>query len=370
MSQLFSPIQVGPFTLQHRIAMAPLSRLRSDAGGMPSTLAAQYYGQRASQGGLIVSEGTFMADSANGYLGVPGISADDQIGGWKHITDAVHAKGGHIYLQLWHVGRVSHAEHQPGGGAPVAPSALPFEGVAFTSAGWVASTPARALLTSEIDALVEAYRSATERAAAAGFDGVEVHAANGYLLDQFLHDGSNARTDAYGGSLENRARFLMRAIAAAASVIGIERVGVRLSPSGEFGGMQDSDPAALFSYLARQLDKLNLAYLHLIEPRVLGNETHAEKDQHTPVAAQFMRQHYKGVIIAAGGFTPESAAAIIAAGDADLVAFGRHFISNPDLPARIRDQAPLAAYERATFYGGGAAGYTDYPPRSPQVGIA
>ncbi len=361
MSQLFSPINIGPFTLKHRIAMAPLSRLRSDAGGMPTALAAEYYGQRASEGGLIVSEGVFMAEGGNGYLGVPGISADEQIAGWKKITEAVHAKGGRIFMQLWHVGRVSHAEHQADGGAPVAPSALPFEGVAFTKDGWVASTPARALQTSEIEALIVEYRKATERAVDAGFDGVEVHSANGYLIDQFLHDGSNHRTDAYGGSLENRSRFLIEAVEAAASVIGFERVGVRLSPSGEFGGMQDSNPEALFTYVAQRLDKLSLAYVHLIEPRVAGNETNESKDQKTPVAAQLIRQHYKGVIIAAGGFTPESAAAIIAAGDADLVAFGRHFISNPDLPARIRDKAPLAAYNRDTFYGGNEVGYTDYP---------
>lgn len=341
--------------------MAPLSRLRSGADGMPTALAAEYYGQRASEGGLIVSEGSYMAEGSNGYLGVPGINADQQIAGWKSITDAVHAKGGHIFLQLWHVGRVSHAEHQADGGAPVAPSAVPFEGLVFTSEGWVASTPARTLQIGEIEALIGEYRSATARALAAGFDGVEVHAANGYLLDQFLHDGSNRRTDAYGGSLENRTRFLLQAIEAAASVMGMDRVGVRISPSGEFGGMHDSNPAALFSYVARQLDKLNLAYLHLIEPRVTGNETNASKDQENPVAAQSIRQHYRGVIIAAGGFTPASAAAIIAAGDADLVAFGRYFISNPDLPARIREKAPLTAYQRDTFYGGNEAGYTDYP---------
>lgn len=361
MSPLFSSIDVGPYTFQHRIAMAPLSRLRSGADGMPTALAAEYYGQRASEGGLIVSEGTIMAEGGNGYLGAPGISADQQIAGWKKITDAVHAKGGRIFQQLWHVGRVSHAEHQVNGGAPIAPSVVPFEGLAFTSGGWVATTPARALLSGEIESLVGEYRHATERAVAAGFDGVEIHAANGYLLDQFLHDGSNQRTDAYGGSLENRARFLLEAVAAAAAVIGMDRVAVRISPSGEFGGMHDSNPEALFAHVAQALNKLGLAYLHLIEPRVAGNETNTDKDQKTPVAAQFIRKHYRGVIIAAGGFTPESAAAIIAAGDADLVAFGRHFISNPDLPARIRNHAPLARYNRDTFYGGQEVGYTDYP---------
>ncbi|MFZ6647358.1 alkene reductase [Undibacterium sp. TJN25] len=361
MSQLFQSVKVGPYTFRHRIAMAPLSRLRSNADGTPTELAAEYYGQRASEGGLIVSEGTFMAEGGNGYLGVPGINADRQINRWKKITDAVHAKGGYIFLQLWHVGRQSHAEHQPAGGAPVAPSAEPFEGMVFTTEGWVASTPARALEIHEIEDLVEEYRKATQRAVAAGFDGVEVHAANGYLLDQFLQDGSNKRNDAYGGSIENRARFLMQAVDAAASVIGINRVGVRISPSGEFGGMKDSAPEALFSHVAQKLNKLNLAYLHLIEPRVSGNETNNSKDQQTPVAAQLIRKHYKGIIIAAGGFTPESAAAIIEEGHADLVAFGRHFISNPDLPERIRNSIPLAKYNRDTFYGGKEVGYTDYP---------
>ncbi|WP_295999276.1 alkene reductase [Rugamonas sp.] len=361
MSALFTPIKVGPFTMQHRIVMAPLSRLRSDVGGMPTDLAVEYYSQRASEGGLLVTEGVYMAEGGNGYLGVPGISDDGQIAGWKKITAAVHAKGGLIFAQLWHVGRVSHSDHQPDGGAPVAPSAVPYEGVAFTKDGWIPSTPARALETGEIEALIVAYRKATERAVAAGFDGVEVHSANGYLLDQFLQDGSNKRSDAYGGSLENRSRFLLEAVEAAASVIGMDRVGVRISPSGEFGGMADSDPQALFTHVAQQLDKLNLAYLHLIEPRVFGNETNESKDQKIPVAAQLIRKHYKGLIIAAGGFTPESAAQIIEAGDADLVAFGRHFISNPDLPARIRAKAQLAAYNRDTFYGGQEAGYTDYP---------
>ena len=367
MNQLFSPVQIGPYMLQHRIVMAPMSRLRSNGDGTPTALAVDYYAQRSTPGGLLLSEGVIMAVGGNGYLGAPSIHADLHISGWRKITDAVHARGGRIFMQLWHVGRVSHSDFQRDGGAPAAPSAVPFEGVAFTTEGWIASTPARALQTNEIQALVEDYRQATERAAAAGFDGVEVHSANGYLLDQFLHDGSNQRTDRYGGSLENRTRFLMEVIEAAASVIGIERVGVRLSPTGEFGAMTDTDPEALFIDVAQRLDKLGLAYLHLIEPRVSGNDTNAGKDQKTPIAAQLIRRHFKGVIIAAGGFTPESADAIVAAGDADLVAFGRHFISNPDLPERIRANVPLARYDRDTFYGGTDAGYTDYPQHSDAV---
>jgi N-ethylmaleimide reductase len=360
MSKLFSPAKVVPYTLAHRVAMAPLTRMRSGAGDMPTDLMATYYGQRASEGGLIVSEAAFIAPGGNGYLGAPGIYDDAHIPAWRKITDAVHAKGGHIFLQLWHVGRQSHSEFQPDGGAPVAPSATNFEGVVYTSEGWVPTTPARELTIDEILNLVGAYRAATRRAIAAGFDGVEVHAANGYLLDQFLQDGSNHRSDVYGGSLENRSRFLLEAIHAAAEEIGINKVGVRIGPSGSFGGMQDSNPEQLFGYLAQKLDALGLAYLHLIEPRVLGNDIDASKDQN-PVASAFIRQHYKGAIVAAGGFTPESAAAIVAAGDADVVAFGRHFISNPDLPARIRTGKALQDYDRNTFYGGTEVGYTDYP---------
>ncbi len=360
MSQLFTPIQVGPITLQHRVAMAPLTRLRSSPGDQPNALMAEYYGQRASQGGLIVSEGTVMARGGNGYLGAPGIHSDAQIDGWKKITDAVHAKGGRIFVQLWHVGRQSHAEFQPDGGAPLAPSATSFEGAVLTTQGWGPTTPARAMQMEDIHALLNEYRDATKRAVAAGFDGVEVHAANGYLIDQFLQDGSNHRTDIYGGSVENRARFLLQAVEAAASVIGIDRVAVRIGPSGAFGGMHDSNPEALFSYVAQQLDKLGVAYLHVIEPRIAGNEVDASKDQN-PVASRLIRKHFKGVIVAAGGFTPESAAAIVEAGDADIVAFGRDFIANPDLPARIQQKAPLNAYNRDTFYTSDAHGYTDYP---------
>jgi len=360
MSQLFTPAKVGPYSLKHRVAMAPLTRMRADAGDQPSALMAEYYGQRASEGGLIVSEASFVAKGGNGYLGAPGIYADSQIPAWKKITDAVHAKGGRIFLQLWHVGRQSHTEFQENGAAPGAPSALPFEGVVHTSQGWVPTSPARALETGEIEALIGAYRDATARALAAGFDGVEVHAANGYLLDQFLQDGSNQRTDAYGGSVENRSRFLLAAVRAAGEVIGMDRVAVRIGPSGSFGGMHDRNPEALFGYLAAQLNALKLAYLHVIEPRVKGSDIDASQDQN-PVAAQFIRKHYQGTIMAAGGFTPASAEAIVAAGDADIVAFGRDFIANPDLPARIQGHRPLTPYNRDTFYGGNAAGYTDYP---------
>jgi N-ethylmaleimide reductase len=342
--------------------MAPLTRLRASAGAIPNALMAEYYSQRASDGGLLVSEATFVSPGGNGYLGAPGIHGDAQIAGWKTITDAVHAKGGRIFLQLWHVGRVSHTELQPAGGQPVAPSSLPFEGTVFTSAGWGPSTPARELDEAGIGMVVDDYRAATRRAVAAGFDGVEIHAANGYLVDQFLQDGSNRRNDRYGGSVANRVRFLLELVEAAGSVIGPDRVAVRLSPSSSFGGMHDSDPQTLFSYVAQQLNQMNLAYLHVIEPRVQGSENDLARSQDV-VAARQIRQHFKGVLLAAGGFTPASAETAVTAGDADLIAFGRDFIANPDLPARIRDGLPLNRYDRDTFYGGTDVGYTDYPFR-------
>ena len=339
--------------------MAPLTRQRSEQpGDIPNPLMLEYYAQRASDGGLIVSEATTIAITGRGYLGAPGIYSDEQVAGWKKITDAVHAKGAKMFLQLWHVGRVSHVD-MTGGEEPVGPSVVPFEGVAFTKNGWVPVSPHRALKIEEIPALIEAYRQGAERAKAAGFDGVEIHSANGYLLDQFLQDGSNKRTDAYGGPVENRARLLLEVIEAVASVWGGDRVAVRLSPSTKFNAMSDSNPDATFGYVGKELNRFGLAYLHLIEPRIKGNV--AVEDGLPPVAATQMRKVFNGKMIAAGGFEPDSAEAIIEKGDADLVAFGRYFISNPDLPQRIRLGLPLNPYDRATFYGGDAHGYTDYP---------
>lgn len=321
---------------------------------------AEYYAQRTSPGGLLIGEATIAAANGNGYLGAPGLYDDGQIAGWKQVTDAVHAKDGRIFLQLYHAGRQSNSQLQPGGAQPVAPSAVEHGGVAYTEAGWIPNTPARALTLAEIADLVESFRRAAERGVQAGFDGVEIHGANGYLFDQFLQDGSNKRTDIYGGSLENRSRFLLEVTRALISVWGSQRVAVRLGPSGSWGDMSDSNPEALFSYVARQLATLDLAYLHLIEPRVLGNVDDDSKDP-APVAAQLMRRHYKGTIIAAGGFKRDSAIAILQAGDADLVAFGRDFIANPDLPERLRQDLPLNPYDRPTFFGGTEIGYTDYP---------
>jgi N-ethylmaleimide reductase len=360
MSKLHSNIKVGPHQISHRVVLAPLTRMRADAGAIPGPLMAEYYAQRTSEGGLLIGEATIAAPNGNGYLGAPGLYDDSQIAGWKLVTDAVHAKGGKIFLQLYHAGRQSNSQLQPGGAQPVAPSAVEHGGVAYTEAGWVPNTPPRALTIEEIKGLVESFREASRRGIAAGFDGVELHAANGYLLDQFLQDGSNKRTDSYGGSIENRARFLLEVVEAVASVWGYERVAVRIGPSGKFGDMSDGDPEALFTHVARELDKLHLAYLHLIEPRIAGNVEDESRDQN-PVASRLIRQHYKGLIIAAGGFDGESARAIIESGDADLVAFGRHFIANPDLPARLRNGWPLNPYDRESFFGGTEIGYTDYP---------
>jgi N-ethylmaleimide reductase len=358
-SKLFTPTQLGPYRLSHRVAMAPLTRMRSDPGDIPSELMVEYYKQRTTKGGLIISEASPVSIRGNGYAGAPGIYSDTQIAGWQRVTEAVHASGGRIFQQLWHVGRQSHVDLQPNGDAPVAPSAIAAEGYAYSKRGEVPFSMPRALALHEIPAIIEEFRSGAERALRAGFDGVEIHGANGYLPDQFLQDGTNKRTDEYGGPIENRARFMLEVTQAAISVWGADRVGVRIAPSGTYGSMSDSDPAATFGYVTTQLDRLGIAYLHVVEPRIKGTEelSHGR----APIAAQHLRPKFSRTLIAAGGFTPASAEAIVTFGDADLVAFGRHFISNPDLPERIRQGLPLTRYDRSTFYGGDARGYTDYP---------
>ena len=359
MSKLFTPARLGPYSLRHRVVMAPLTRMRSEPGNIPGDLMVEYYAQRASAGGLIISEATPVSIRGYGYAGAPGIYSDSQIEGWRRVTAAVHAKGGRIMLQLWHVGRQSHVDLQPHGEAPVAPSAVRAEGYAYTPNGEVPFSMPRALELHEIAPIVEEFRSGAERALRAGFDGVEIHGANGYLPDQFLQDGSNKRTDEYGGSIENRARFMLEVTDAVISVWGADRVGVRLGPSGTYGSMSDSNPPATFGYVTEQLDRRGIAYLHVIEPRIKGTELIAEGQE--AVAAQHLRPKFSRTLIAAGGFTRESAEAIIEAGHADLVAFGRHFLANPDLPERLRRGLPLNRYDRSTFYGGDARGYTDYP---------
>jgi N-ethylmaleimide reductase len=362
---LFSPLQVGPYRLQHRVVMAPLTRMRAEKPSLaPRPLNAEYYAQRATPGGLLIAEASPVAATAFGSPGVPGIYTEAQIKGWRAVVDAVHAKGGLIFLQLWHVGRVSHSSFQPGGVLPVAPSAVPISAdlQTMTAEGKVAAyeTP-RALETDEIAGIVDAFRQAALNAQQAGFDGVEIHGANGYLLEQFLQSKINLRTDRYGGSIENRARLLLEVTEAAIGVWGANKVGVRLSPYGIANGSGEADPMPLYSHVVQALNPLGLAYLHFIEPRSSGAGRAEVNWQNVPSAMVLFRPIWKGVLITAGGFTGETADAAISAGHADAIAFGRIFISNPDLPRRLREGLPLTPYNRTTFYGGDAAGYTDYP---------
>ena len=363
MTRLFTPTKVGAYAVSHRVVLAPMTRLRTiQPGDIPSPMMADFYGQRASEGGLEIVEGVSISLTARSYLGAASFYHDGQVAGWKAIADAVHAKGGRVFMQLIHGGRQSHVE-MTGGVDPVAPSVVPFDGVALTKDGFVPASPHRALDIEEIPGIVEEFRVAAQRALDAGFDGVELHGANGYLVDQFIQDGTNKRTDAYGGPIENRVRFLREAVEALISVWGADRVGVRISPSGEWGDISDSNPEATFSHVAKVLDEYKIAYLHVIEPRIKGDETLHEG--HAPVATKYLRPHFSGPIIAAGGFDGESAEAIVASGDADLVAFGRHYSSNPDLPYRLKHKLPLTPYVRAAFWGGDERHYTDFPAYQP-----
>jgi N-ethylmaleimide reductase len=342
-----------------------MTRLRTiQPGDIPSPMMADFYGQRASEGGLEIIEGVSISVPARSYLGAASFYHDGQIDGWKAIAAAVHAKGGRVFMQLIHGGRQSHVD-MTDGVAPLAPSVVPFEGVALTADGWVPVSPHRALAIEEIPDIVEEFRIAAQRALEIGFDGVELHGANGYLVDQFIQDGTNKRTDAYGGTVEKRARFLRESVEALISVWGADRVGVRISPSGEWGGISDSNPEATFSHVAKVLDAYKIAYLHVIEPRIKGDSTLHE--DHAPVASKYLRAHFSGPIIAAGGFDRAGAIAIVESGDADLVAFGRHFTSNPDLPYRLKHNLPLAPYIRDAFWGGDEHGYTDFPALEPAV---
>jgi len=364
-SSLFSPLMVGTLQLKHRIVMAPLTRMRAaQPGNIPREMNASYYAQRATPGGLLITEATQISETARGYPATPGIHSPEQVEGWRLVTEAVHKEGGLIFLQLWHVGRISHPSLQPAGAIPVAPSAVAPAGNAFT-ASWkrVPFETPRALHLDEIPSVVAEYHDAARNALAAGFDGVELHAANGYLLDQFLRDGTNRRTDRYGSSFENRARLVLEVLEAVGDVFGLERVGIRLSPLGTFNDMRDSDPVAVFSFVLRSLAKKPIAYVHVIEARAderPSEENVALSSGAAPTAALF-RPFYPGVLIGAGGFTRESAANAITSGTVDAVAFGKLFISNPDLPLRLKHDRTLNRYDHATFYGGGVEGYTDYP---------
>jgi N-ethylmaleimide reductase len=362
---LFSPLKVGPYRLKHRVALAPLTRLRAEKPSLAARpLNAEYYAQRATPGGLLIAEASSVMASGFGHPGVPCIYNEPQVEGWNKVVDAVRAKGAFIFLQLWHVGRVSHSSFQPGGTLPIAPSAVAISDDFKTSNvdGKIVSyeTP-RALATDEIPGIVAAYKQAARNALAAGFDGVEIHGANGYLVEQFLQSRSNLRTDRYGGSIENRARFLLEVTQAAIDVWGANRVGVRLSPYGIANGSGEAEPMPLYKHVIEQLNPLGLAYLHFIEPRSSGAGRAEVNWQGVPSAMVLYRPIWKGVLITAGGFTGEAAEAAIAEGHADAIAFGRIFISNPDLPLRLQHGYPLTPYDRKTFYGGDVAGYTDYP---------
>jgi len=357
MTDLFTPIRVGPLELPNRVFMAPMTRNRAP-DNVPTELMKVYYSQRA-EAGLIISEGAQISEQGIGYPATPGIHTDAQVAGWKAITDAVHERGGHMFCQLWHCGRVSHPDFH-GGELPVAPSAVRPEGQAFTPGGLKDFVTPRALEPEEIPGIVADYAHGADCARRAGFDGVEIHGANGYLIDQFLRDGSNRRTDAYGGSIENRARFLLEVTEAVCDTLGADRVGVRLSPLQPFNDMRDSNPEATFSHAVKALNRFGLGYLHITE---MGSEA--------PGAAgpafdlRRLRPLWEGVYVTNGGYDKARANAAIAAGDADAVAFGVLFLANPDLVTRFRRDAPLNAPDPDTFYGGDEHGYTDYPALEP-----
>jgi N-ethylmaleimide reductase len=351
---LFSPLQLGAIALKNRIVMAPLTRNRAGDGGVPQAMNVTYYQQRATAG-LIVTEATPISAMAHGYPALPGIYTDAQVAGWKKVVDAVHAEGGKIVIQLWHVGRISHPSLLPNNALPVAPSAIKPAGKAFTYQGLVDYVTPRALETSELPAIVQDYVHATNCALAAGFDGVEIHAANGYLLDQFLRDGSNQRTDQYGGSVENRVRLLMEVTQAVVNVAGSDRVGVRLSPVNPFNDMRDSNPQAVFEYVATALNSFNLAYLHAVEGGIHGGGKADSFDFGS------FRKCFKNAYMANLSYDKARGNAAIVSGHADCVAYGVPFIANPDLVARFAKDAPLNEANSSTFYGGTEVGYTDYP---------
>ena len=353
---LFSPIQLGPLALPNRVFMAPLTRCRASEGHVPNDLNTEYYAQRATAG-LIISEATSVSATGYGYPSTPGIHTAEQVEGWGKITSAVHAKGGHIYLQLWHVGRISHPVFQRDGALPVAPSAVKPKGQVFTGAGMEDYVTPRALELSEIPGIIAEYVHGATLAKEAGFDGLEIHNANGYLLDQFLRDGTNRRTDSYGGSATNRARLTLEVTEAVIGVWGAERVGIRLSPGGVFNDMNDSNPLETFGHVLRELSQFGLAYAHITQVTA-QDIAHGAKDG---VGPRELRPFWKGNIVSAGGFTKETGNRALAEGWADAIAFGVPFLANPDLPERLRKDAVLNQPDESSFYGGAEKGYTDYP---------
>jgi N-ethylmaleimide reductase len=360
--KLDSPIQLGDLTLPNRVAMAPLTRLRAGEGNAPTELNAEYYGQRASFG-LIISEATPVMPEGHGYPHTPGIYTQPQIDGWKKVTSAVHARDGHIFCQLWHCGRISHNAYQPNENSPPAPSAVNPNIKVMHPDDWheMDSNTPHAMNLAEIQTTIAAFVQAVKNSEQAGFDGVEIHGANGYLINQFLIQGVNTRDDQYGGSIENRARFLFEILDATVK-LWPGRVGLRLSPPTDYKeieGNGNDDRAELFAYVVEKLNDYDLAYLHLVEPRMY--QDHDPETYAMPLSSKDYRPLYRGVLISAGGHTKESAEALLDSGQADIIAFGRDAISNPDLPERLIEGLELTPYNRDTFYGGGAEGYTDYP---------
>ncbi|MBU4612200.1 alkene reductase [Achromobacter sp. GG226] len=367
MPTLFDPVKAGALSLSNRIVMAPLTRNRSP-NAVPKPVTATYYAQRASAG-LLITEATAISHQGQGYADVPGLYAPEQLEGWRRVTDAVHEAGGCIVTQLWHVGRISHTSLQPGGGAPVAPSAIRAKAktylVSSDGTGSFADTSEpRALGIDEIPGIVADYRRAARAAVDAGFDGVEIHAANGYLIDQFLRAGSNVRTDAYGGTIENRARLLQEVVAAVTEEIGAQRTGIRISPVTPANDAADDQPQALFDYVVRVLARYELAYVHVIEGATGGARDHQQGDR--PFDYAVLREAYaaaggKGAWMVNNGYDGATAEETVASGKADLVAFGKPFIANPDLVERLREGGPFNVPDKTTFYGGGEHGYVDYP---------
>jgi len=364
---LFRPLGLGAIQLPNRIVMAPLTRMRAGAGNAPTALNADYYAQRCSAG-LIISEGTAISPQAQGYPNAPGIYTAEQIAGWRTVTDGVHIRGGRIVMQIAHNGRNSHSSLMPDGSPPVAPSAIPPTIPALTKdfRQVLAEIP-RPLETSEIAAIVGTFRQAALNALEAGFDGVELQGANSHLIEQFLETGTNERTDAYGGSRENRARFLLEIVDEVSAAVGADRLGVRLSPFGQYGGIHDTNPLELFSFVVTELSKRRIAWLHLIEAR--GSEIGLTDELHEDARnnAALFRSAFDGALLSAAAYTPESAVEALDREQVDAIAFGRLFIANPDLVERIRENRPLNRPDRTTFYGGGAHGYTDYEARETAI---
>jgi N-ethylmaleimide reductase len=356
-SKLLEPYKLGPITLPNRLVMAPLTRNRAVAGMVPSPLAVEYYGQRASAG-LLITEASQISQQGQGYQDTPGIYSKEQVAGWRKVTERVHGRGGRIFIQIWHVGRISHTSLQPNSGAPVGPSAIRANGKTFVGGTFTDISEPRALALEEIPAIVDDFRRATVNAIAAGFDGVEIHGANGYLLDQFAKDGANKRTDGYGGSIENRARLMLEVAKAVASEAGPERTGIRISPVTPSNDISDSNPQPLFEHIVDHFNALKLVYVHVVEGATGGPRDVAPFDYGS------LRKRFKGAYIANNGYDFALADRVLAANEADLIAFGKLFIANPDLVERLQRGAPLNAPDKATFYGGGAKGYTDYPALS------